>query len=272
MMKVRGLTILTRKVIVTKTFGADAWLQLYRDVARSHASFRSLITQDTLVPLPEYLAFHDELVRRFYSDDVASHATLGRESARWALVDGPCKPFLDHKDLPGFVGAFPNFWQTYFSDTSSRSEASINGDSVEFKTFDLPQRHPYFEHFVMGYMTEALEMFCANPIGATRLHGGGKGYHYLLHTARAALEFSPEHAGAFEKEKSIRQTPPRLSSRELEVLLLVADGKTNEEIGIVLGISGKTVQHHVAHAYRKIDVSGRVGAVMWLAERRMVGN
>ena len=36
--------------------------------------------------------------------------------------------------------------------------------------------------------------------------------------------------------------------------------------------SGKTVQHHVAHAYRKIDVSGRVGAVMWLAQRGMVGN
>ena len=135
-MKVRGLTILTRKVIVTKTFGADAWLQLYRDVARSHGSFRSLITQDTLVPLPEYLAFHDELVRRFYSEGIASHLALGRESARWALVDGPCKPFLDHKDLPGFVGAFPKFWQTYFADTSSRSEASLNGDSVEFKTFE----------------------------------------------------------------------------------------------------------------------------------------
>jgi DNA-binding CsgD family transcriptional regulator len=58
----------------------------------------------------------------------------------------------------------------------------------------------------------------------------------------------------------------------MDVLLLIAEGKTNEEIGIVLGISGKTVQHHVAHAYRKIDVSGRVGAVMWLAQRGMVGN
>jgi len=271
-MKVRGLTILTRKVIVTKTFGADAWLQLYRDVASSHRSFRSLITQDTLVPLPEYLAFHDELVRRFYSEDVASHLALGRESARWALGDGPCKPFLHHKDLPGFVGAFPNFWQTYFADTSSRSEASLNGDSVEFKTFDLPHWHPYFEHFVMGYMTEALEMFCANPIGATRVRGGGKGYHYLLHTAAAALELSPEHAGVFEKKPSTQESTPRLSSREMDVLLLIAEGKTNEEIGIVLGISGKTVQHHVAHAYRKMDVSGRVGAVMWLAQRGMVGN
>ena len=115
-------------------------------------------------------------------------------------------------------------------------------------------------------------MFCANPIGATRLRGGGTGYHYLLHTASAALELSPEHAGAFAKKPATREPEPRLSSREMEVLLLVADGKTNEEIGIVLGISGKTVQHHVAHAYRKIDVSGRVGAVMWLAQRKMVGN
>ena len=271
-MKVRGLTILTRKVIVTRSFGAEAWLQLYRDVASSHRSFRSLITQDTLVPLPEYLAFHDELVRRFYSEDVASHVALGRASARWALVDGPCKSFIEHRDLAGFVGAFPGFWETYFSDTSSRSEASLNGDSVEFKTLDLPQWHPYFEHFVMGYMTEALEMFCANPIGATRLRGGGKGYHYLLHTAAAALEPSPVHPSVAGKKPPVRETRPNLSTREVDVLLLVAEGKTNEEIGIVLGISGKTVQHHVARAYRKIDVSGRVGAVMWLAQRGMVGN
>jgi DNA-binding CsgD family transcriptional regulator len=268
-MKIRGLTVLTRKVIVTRQFGAEAWLQLYRDVAGAHRCFRSLITPETLIPLPDYLAFHDELVRRFYADDDVSNFALGRESARWALIDGPCKPFLDHKDLRAFVGAFPKFWKTYFSETSSHSEASLNGDSVEFKTFDLPQWHPYFEHFVMGYMTEVLEMFCANPIGATRLRGGGgRGYHYLLHTAPAALERSPEHGGA---RLPAREASRHLSNREVEVLMLVAEGKTNEEIGIVLGISGKTVQHHVARAYRKIDVTGRVGAAMWLAQRGMVG-
>jgi DNA-binding CsgD family transcriptional regulator len=270
-MKIRGLTVLTRKVIVTRQFGADAWLQLYRDVAGAHRCFRALITPETLIPLPDYLAFHDELVRRFYSEDDGSHFSLGRESARWALIDGPCKPFLDHKDLRGFVAAFPRFWETYFSDTSSHSEASLSGDSVEFKTFDLPHWHPYFEHFVMGYMTEVLEMFCANPIGATRLRGGGgRGYHYLLHTAPAALERSPEHGGG--AKLPAREASRHLSNREVEVLMLVADGKTNEEIGIVLGISGKTVQHHVARAYRKIDVTGRVGAAMWLARHGMVGS
>jgi DNA-binding CsgD family transcriptional regulator len=272
-MRVRGLTILTRKVIVTRRFGAEAWLLLYRDVAGRHRSFRSLITPETLVPLADYLAFHDELVRRFYKDDDSSHFALGRESAQWALVDGPCKSFLEQKDLRRFVGAFPKFWETYFSETTSRSQASVNGDSVEFQAFDLPQWHPYFEHFVMGYMTEVLEMFCANPIGATRLRGGGgKGYHYLLHTAPAALERSPDHGGGSGRRLPLRGASPHLSNREIDVLMLVAEGKTNEEIGLVLGISGKTVQHHVARAYRKIDVTGRVGAAMWLAERGLVGN
>jgi DNA-binding CsgD family transcriptional regulator len=54
--------------------------------------------------------------------------------------------------------------------------------------------------------------------------------------------------------------------------MLVALGKTNEEIGEVLGISKKTAQHHVASAYRKIGVSNRVGAAVWLAERGLVGS
>jgi DNA-binding CsgD family transcriptional regulator len=271
-MKVRGLSVLTRKVIVTKAFGTEAWLQLYRDVAQARHCFRALITPDTLVPLPDYLAFHDELVRRFYKEEAASHASLGRESARWALVDGPCKSFLAHKDLREFVAGFPKFWRTYFSDTSSRSEASLHGDSVEFKVFDLPQSHPYLEDFILGYTAEVLEMFCANPIAATRLPGGGSGYHYLLHTAPAALELSPEHGGMLLNNATGQQAVRQLTNREIEVLLLVADGKTNEEIGMLLGISGKTVQHHVARVYRKINVSGRVGAAMWLARSGVVAH
>jgi len=55
------------------------------------------------------------------------------------------------------------------------------------------------------------------------------------------------------------------------VLLLVAEGKTNDEIGLTLGISGKTAQHHVARVYRKIAVANGVGATVWLAERGFIG-
>ena len=271
-MKVRGLTVLTRKAIITRKFGTDAWLTLYRDVAGAHPSFRALITPDTLVPLPDYLALHDELLRRFYAQDEDSHFDLGRQSARWALVDGPCKTFMESKDLRGFVRSFPKLWDTYFADTESRSEATLNGDSVEFKAFDLPQWHPYLEHFIMGYMTEVLEMFCANPIGSTRIRGGsGRTYQYLLHTSAAVLDH-PASGARLPKAPAETEGSPHLSNRETDVLMLVAEGKTNAEIGDILGISAKTVQHHVAHAYRKIGVTGRVGAAMWLARRGLVGN
>jgi len=265
--KLRGISVLTRKIIVTRRFGVEAWQHVFRDVASAHHCFRSLITADSLVPLPAYLALHDEIVRRFYHDDEASNFELGRESARWALVEGPYKKFMRHRNLAQFVGSFPKLWSMYFTDTHSHSEATINRDSVEFKTFDLPQWHPYFEHLVIGYMTEVLEMFCANPIEATRLRGGGgKTYHYLLHTAAGERR----RAGS-ETSVPSREATPYLSNREVEVMLLVAAGNTNDEIGLRLGISGKTAQHHVAHAYRKMNVSGRVGAVMWLAERGLVG-
>lgn len=268
-MKVRGISVLTRKIIVTRKFGADAWRQLYRDVASGHPCFRALITAESLVPLSSHLALHDEMVRRLYQDDEPSHFELGRESARWALIDGPFKTFMAKRDLNGFVSSFPKLWPMYFTDTASRSEATITGDSVEFKVFDLPQWHPYFEHLVMGYMAEVLEMFCANPIGVTRLRGGGgRSYQYLLHTAVDP----PRHRGeGRDTELVTRAAAKYLSNREVDVLLLVAEGKTNEEIGIVLGISHKTAQHHVARAYRKIGVSNRASAVMWLAEQGLLG-
>ena len=51
-----------------------------------------------------------------------------------------------------------------------------------------------------------------------------------------------------------------LSKRELEVLRLIAQGRTNREIGDRLFISQKTVGVHVGNILAKLGVSGRVEA------------
>ena len=51
-----------------------------------------------------------------------------------------------------------------------------------------------------------------------------------------------------------------LSKRELEVLALIARGRTNREIGDRLFISQKTVGVHVGNILSKLGVSGRVEA------------
>jgi len=54
-----------------------------------------------------------------------------------------------------------------------------------------------------------------------------------------------------------------LSPREIEVLRLLANGETNGQIAVRLGISINTVERHVANIYRRIDARGRADATAW---------
>lgn len=51
-----------------------------------------------------------------------------------------------------------------------------------------------------------------------------------------------------------------LTPREAEVLLWVAQGKANAEIGVILGTSEKTVKIHVSHVLEKLSVENRTAA------------
>jgi DNA-binding NarL/FixJ family response regulator len=54
-----------------------------------------------------------------------------------------------------------------------------------------------------------------------------------------------------------------LSERELEVLALVADGKSNAEIAAGLSLSEKTVGHHVSAILSKLGLSNRIEAATY---------
>lgn len=53
-----------------------------------------------------------------------------------------------------------------------------------------------------------------------------------------------------------------LTRRELDVLRLVVEAKTNGEIGMLLGISEKTVEKHLDTIFRKLGVASRVEAAV----------
>jgi DNA-binding CsgD family transcriptional regulator/tetratricopeptide (TPR) repeat protein len=60
--------------------------------------------------------------------------------------------------------------------------------------------------------------------------------------------------------------PAALTKRQLEVLRLIAEGSSNEEIADVLFISKKTVEHHVSAIYSKLGVGSRLEATKAAAE------
>ncbi len=59
-----------------------------------------------------------------------------------------------------------------------------------------------------------------------------------------------------------KEAGSELTARELDVLRLVVDGKTNDQIGINLGISVKTVENHLHTIFQKMDVISRVEAAV----------
>ncbi len=61
-----------------------------------------------------------------------------------------------------------------------------------------------------------------------------------------------------------------LTPRELDVLRLVAQGKTNGEIGLALGISEKTVEKHLDMIFRKMGAVSRVEAAVKAVREHLV--
>jgi DNA-binding CsgD family transcriptional regulator len=80
------------------------------------------------------------------------------------------------------------------------------------------------------------------------------------------LMLSDQPSEAASEDGPPTPTPPEpleepLSERELAVLALLADGRTNKEISQVLFIAQGTVKAHVASVYRKLGVHSRAEAV-----------
>jgi DNA-binding NarL/FixJ family response regulator len=80
------------------------------------------------------------------------------------------------------------------------------------------------------------------------------------------LEAAVAEAVAFASDLAAEPTPPCvpgdqsrvdvLTSRELEVLRLLATGASNQDIAEALVISVRTAEHHVARIYAKIGAEG----------------
>jgi HD-GYP domain-containing protein (c-di-GMP phosphodiesterase class II) len=64
--------------------------------------------------------------------------------------------------------------------------------------------------------------------------------------------------------------PAGLTDRDVEVLRLIARGRSNREVARTLVLSPKTVGRHVENLYGKIDVRTRAGAALFAMEQRLL--
>jgi DNA-binding NarL/FixJ family response regulator len=87
--------------------------------------------------------------------------------------------------------------------------------------------------------------------------------------ARGETYVDPVLAGALASSEVTAQLP-LLTQRERDVLRLLADGSSNEEIGKALFISAETVRTHVRKAMAKLEADTRTEAVAKALRRKLI--
>lgn len=108
---------------------------------------------------------------------------------------------------------------------------------------------------------------------ACRALGDDEGAGLELDAARsvfAQLGAAPDLARIEALARAAPRGPGRLTARELQVLRLIAAGKTNKAIAGELRLSEKTVDRHVSNIFTKLDVPTRAAATAYAYKHNLI--
>ncbi len=80
------------------------------------------------------------------------------------------------------------------------------------------------------------------------------------------------HGGVHRRAGLLKKNTVRLTSREMEVLQLIAEGKANKETAAELGIGMKTVEKHREHLMQKLDIHDTAGLTRYAISAGIIEN
>lgn len=130
---------------------------------------------------------------------------------------------------------------------------------------------PDLSGFVSGEEARLLAVLGHREIYVLRLHAGRNRY-YLAFSATEVGRIDPallmqaqmRCCYTFSRSAGLLAgdlQAGRLSERERQCLFWVSEGKTSEEVAVILGVTANTVNSYITHAIRKFTASNRVQAV-----------
>ena len=151
---------------------------------------------------------------------------------------------------------------------SDGQRSALNGIEA---TRQIVQTSPHIGVIVVTMFEDDDSVFAAMRAGARGYVLKGADQEEMVRTIRAVSRgealFGPAIAGRLTAFFKASQSPaaaafPDLTDREREVLQLLAQGLSNQEIANRLTISVKTVRNHVSNIYSKLQVVDRVQAII----------
>jgi DNA-binding NarL/FixJ family response regulator len=145
---------------------------------------------------------------------------------------------------------------------------------------ELAARHPRIRILMLSMHDDEEYLFDALAAGAAGYVLKTSVDRDLLDACRAALRGEPflypravraivrEHLDRARRGEPAKVEP--LTAREQQVVALIADARTNDEIAAELGISKKTVGRHRANVLEKLGMHDRVQLTRYAVRRRLV--
>jgi len=92
-----------------------------------------------------------------------------------------------------------------------------------------------------------------------------------VRTLARGKSFHSLQAGALIKDGDAGNLRATLTSRELQILKLLADGKTNKQLAAALDVSVRTVEAHRASVMKKLDLRSLSDLIYFAIRHRIVG-
>jgi DNA-binding NarL/FixJ family response regulator len=140
-------------------------------------------------------------------------------------------------------------------------------------TRQVKDKHPTIQVLVLTTYESDADILPAIEAGATGYLLKDSSREELFRAIRAAAHGEPVFAPSVAKRLIGRMRSPaeeKLTSRELELLGLVAKGASNSDIAGALHISQATVKSHLIHIFSKLGVSDRTAAVTVALQRGLI--
>jgi DNA-binding NarL/FixJ family response regulator len=142
-------------------------------------------------------------------------------------------------------------------------------------TAAVKQTYPGVEVVVVTSFGEAHRVHSALEAGATGYVLKDAEVDEIIEAIRAAHRGEVHLDAAVARVLTRSLVAPRrgvaaLTARERDVIVLVAEGRSNREIGRTLSIGERTVQTHLGNVLTKLELSSRTQAALWAVREGLV--
>jgi DNA-binding NarL/FixJ family response regulator len=139
----------------------------------------------------------------------------------------------------------------------------------------IKKAHPAVDVVVVTSFGEAHRVHGALEAGATGYVLKDANVDEIIEAIRAAHRGEVHLDAAVARVLTRSLVAPRrgvtaLTARERDVLVLVAEGRSNRDIGRVLSIGERTVQTHLGNVLTKLELSSRTQAALWAVREGLV--